>query len=603
MALFHDTSIISDMAMLSLAAYAADLEADKDFHPDLTGGWAEVTGIEADIVKGSYENGVYRHDYSLVLVKNTAVAIVAQKGDALAISLRGSAADVRQKKGTTSIVDDWVATSDYQSKHFKALREVVEAALKFAADDANGISTVYVTGHSLGGAMAEFVAARYALFEDILPVDKVRFVTFGSPGVARTNANPLDLLVEQIGHSKDPIFEQDVPIFDLSGLTRAEDRITIELPFVPGGLIGFPATPVPQHRMVQYQDTAEALVGSALTFWADRHFRIAVGREKDPVEGIDTFGHSDSSQNQFLVGRNGQEILNGGKGHDLLDGGGADDLLRGAQGNDRLNGGPGADTLAGGAGFDYAHYNLSPQGLTVSLADPSANTGEAAGDVFRSIEGLYGSRFADLLRGDTGDNILVGNLGADTLRGGAGLDSAGYMDAASRVVADLLDSSRNTGEAKGDVYISIEGLIGSAFNDTLTGDTRGNRLDGGAGNDMLAGGLGNDTLVGLDGRDRFVFDTELDSRNNVDTIEDFELSGDRIVLDRLIFENLLPGPRLTAAEFHIGPKPTDEDIRIVYKAKTGALFYFEEGSASESGLRFAFLDADMALLNTHFLIV
>ena len=50
----------------------------------------------------------------------------------------------------------------------------------------------------------------------------------------------------------------------------------------------------------------------------------------------------------------------------------------------------------------------------------------------------------------------------------------------------------NNGDGEGDVYISIEGLIGSSGNDFLAGDDGDNFLRGGAGGDQLDGGLGSD---------------------------------------------------------------------------------------------------------------
>ena len=83
-------------------------------------------------------------------------------------------------------------------------------------------------------------------------------------------------------------------------------------------------------------------------------------------------------------------------------------------------------------------------------------------------------------------------MGADSLNGGAGFDTAAYYNATFRVTASLINAAANTGEAAGDTYVSIEGLIGSSFNDQLTGDGGSNTLIGGSGADALDGGAGFD---------------------------------------------------------------------------------------------------------------
>ena len=50
-----------------------------------------------------------------------------------------------------------------------------------------------------------------------------------------------------------------------------------------------------------------------------------------------------------------------------------------------------------GAGFDYAQYGESSIGLTVSLANPGDNTGNADGDTYAAVEGLVGTNFDDIL--------------------------------------------------------------------------------------------------------------------------------------------------------------------------------------------------------------
>ncbi|WP_428659294.1 beta strand repeat-containing protein [Reyranella sp.] len=237
-----------------------------------------------------------------------------------------------------------------------------------------------------------------------------------------------------------------------------------------------------------------------------------------------------NANNNFLVGAGGADILNGGDGFDYasysistsgvtaslanpsintgdaagdtyisierLAGSDFNDVLTGDSGNNTLRGNGGTDTLDGGAGFDYASYADSSVGVTVSLAIPSVNTGEAVGDTYISIEAISGSIYADTLIGNSGDNQLQGGGGADTLNGGAGTDMASYSNATGGITVSLANSAINTGEAAGDTYSSIEGLIGSGFADVLIGTTGDNTLIGNGGSDRFFGGPGNDTFYG-----------------------------------------------------------------------------------------------------------
>jgi Ca2+-binding RTX toxin-like protein len=116
------------------------------------------------------------------------------------------------------------------------------------------------------------------------------------------------------------------------------------------------------------------------------------------------------------------------------------------------------------------------------------------GDTYISIEGLSGSSFADVLVGNAGSNVMRGNGGADVLDGQAGFDYASYGSAAAGITASLANPASNTGEAAGDTYTSIEGLIGSSFDDVLIGDGAVNLLRGNGGADVLNGMGGLDTV-------------------------------------------------------------------------------------------------------------
>ncbi len=196
------------------------------------------------------------------------------------------------------------------------------------------------------------------------------------------------------------------------------------------------------------------------------------------------------------------------------------ETITGTSAAETLKGGIGADKVLGGGGNDV----------------------------------LYGLGASDQLFGEAGNDTLNGGTGADKLDGGAGTDSASYSGATAGVTASLANVAINTGDAKGDVYVSIERLTGSTYADKLYGNTGANMLTGGAGDDLLSGDAGNDTIyggVGADdltggaGADTFVFKTLADSTVTVagrDSIFDFSgTGGDRINLSAIDANSVTSG--------------------------------------------------------------
>src|SRR5262249_7895316 len=101
-----------------------------------------------------------------------------------------------------------------------------------------------------------------------------------------------------------------------------------------------------------------------------------------------------------------------------------------------------------------------------------------------------------------------GGAGADMIVGYDGFDIARYDESPAGVTIALLGPDRvfgHGGDATGDQLTGIEGLGGSAFADTLTGDSQVNDLEGGGGDAVLTGGAGSDTIDGGDGNDQAVF--------------------------------------------------------------------------------------------------
>lgn len=133
-----------------------------------------------------------------------------------------------------------------------------------------------------------------------------------------------------------------------------------------------------------------------------------------------------------------------------------------------------------------------------------------------------GNELDNRLTGNGGSNQLSGGAGGDVLDGRSGNDTVSYATASRGVTANLANPSKNTNDADGDVYISIENIVGSRHDD----DLRGNR-----GANILYGMAGDDTLYGGAGKDSFLFKAVTESRDgrHHDVIMDFD-DGDRIVL-------------------------------------------------------------------------
>lgn len=186
-----------------------------------------------------------------------------------------------------------------------------------------------------------------------------------------------------------------------------------------------------------------------------------------------------SSWADTVFGNDAANAISGGDGNDWLSGDRGNDSLDGGAQNDILTGGSGGDTLNGGSGQDTASYATAKAGLTANLGNSAANSGEAAGDSYVSVENLIGSRL---------DDILTGNLNPNSLYGAGG-------------------------------------------NDTLSGLAGDDYLSGGFGNDTLQGGAGNDTLRGGIGSDNFVFAVGFGD----DTILDLDTDFDRIAIETGVF--------------------------------------------------------------------
>jgi Ca2+-binding RTX toxin-like protein len=217
----------------------------------------------------------------------------------------------------------------------------------------------------------------------------------------------------------------------------------------------------------------------------------------------------------------------------------------------------------------FAFQQPAPGASVLQVA--AAHGGYAEGDILKDVSTITGSFFDDVLRGSNasdysnfigafrefnfetfpnwtiddfevinnpGNNELIGGNGSDVLEGRGGadllvggtfaadfdLDFASYESSPAAVTVQLAGVGNNDtqaaiatgGDAAGDILEGIEGLLGSRFNDKLTGNSLDNVLAGGLGSDTLDGKGGNDTVDYS--RDHF-FDLNPNSFFSTDTAD------------------------------------------------------------------------------------
>ena len=113
----------------------------------------------------------------------------------------------------------------------------------------------------------------------------------------------------------------------------------------------------------------------------------------------------------------------------------------------------------------------------------------------------------DIIDAGDGDDTIIGGAGADDIDGGAGQDFLDFSGSSSAVDVSLGGGSGSRGDAAGDTYTSIEGIIGTAFNDRFVGlSKKGSVIFAGDGNDFLSARGGSVEFYGEAGNDFFQVD-------------------------------------------------------------------------------------------------
>ncbi|MDP3480644.1 MAG: calcium-binding protein [Desulfoprunum sp.] len=221
-------------------------------------------------------------------------------------------------------------------------------------------------------------------------------------------------------------------------------------------------------------------------------YALSVNVENLTLMGTSAINGTGNSLDNVLTGNSGENILTGGAGNDILNGGSSADQMFGGTGDDIYvvdgtdviaeNSDEGIDTVQSGIA-----YTLGANVENLTLTGTSAINGT----------------------GNSLDNILIGNSGANTLTGGAGNDTYrvdNLTDIVMEVIGEGIDTVQSSITYSLGANVENLTLMGAYNNIDGTGNDLNNTLIGNTGNNRLDGGAGADTLTGGDGSDRYIVD-------------------------------------------------------------------------------------------------
>ncbi|QKS30014.1 MAG: DUF4347 domain-containing protein [Candidatus Accumulibacter similis] len=480
--------VLSD---LMLAAY----RFNDSFEIAQTFSKLKINALDLGSLAGYQKNGVF--------VNGNASAIVGRSSDAIFLSFTGTD-EFWDKLGPSG----WLQ----RENHFRLFDEFVVAVDQYAS--ASGIKHIYVTGHSLGAAMAQAYMQKHPKDPKDGSVE-YEAIVFANPGYG-----------ESLG---------GIGI----GLNQPDTRMANIL--IEGDIIAVPDTFSPRRGDLYIVPTERSTVAE---LWGANTFDLhsqelyhEIGRklEKLPSEFPDPASAQDLAiQTLFVPGM----YVDATKAKPSLvypqSQGAATTyaLMKDASGQSTgffsfANSTPVTVDMGAGQVSSTALHSVVGIGATgvaavgagvVLVGTPIKNL--VVGSAVKVAKGLsiIGTALGNFIRGGHDDYIYAGGGddiidigigdGPDVYDGGDGVDTVIYASTTLGVVINLPVLSNNaTGiEIDVDQIANIENVVGGSGPDRIIGSNVDNDLKGMAGNDTLDGGAGADSMTGGDGNDFYYVD-------------------------------------------------------------------------------------------------
>ncbi|SFJ05583.1 hypothetical protein [Nitrosomonas sp. Nm34] len=279
-----------------------------------------------------------------------------------------------------------------------------------------GIEQVLVTGHSLGGAAAQFFMQDYGATD-------ARYigVTFGSPGTNHFQALPEERFVNIRHNDDEAVIAGEARGYEISGSVinvRVDDS----------GING-----LSEHALFVPLDDTEINYRQSIEFITSQLNANTLFRDMNIVPGTHGNDNVNAKEGQNI------EVLLGGDGADNMTG-----EMPGEQHIQIFKGSLGNDTIHGGGGIDYALYSgarshfthqVSPAGELIVIDERAGSNNEGI-DTLQGIERIIFTDMAFALDMDGSAGIVAKLIGA--------VFGAGSISNADYVALGLSELEKNT---------------------------------------------------------------------------------------------------------------------------------------------------------------
>lgn len=285
--------------------------------------------------------------------------------------------------------------------------------------------------------------------------------------------------VPRLGLTSDSLKGQGIHVFNPNGDPNNPSAMVMGFKIIEhlnGATVD--SSPI-SHEIIDTSSAGTHIQGDSqnYTFWNDglsltpEHICSILGNYHNTSTNMGHFSKPGTGNTGLIASTN-----------DLIWAGMGDDAVYAKTGADTVHGGTGNDILDGGTGNDIIY-------------------GEEDSDF------IFGGAGDDTLDGGSSNDVIEGGAGSDLIVGGDGFDFASYEGASSAVVVKLTDQTSSLGfvgfgelgVAQDDALASIEGIVGSSYDDSIVGNSLDNELWGADGADVINAGAGNDFIYGGDG--------------------------------------------------------------------------------------------------------